>query len=181
MLLVGFKRGGLGCSSAPLYTTVSNLQWEGSANYTPSSWGGQSLAWQPPAYPLGIGPKAAVAASWAGYLVFERNSITNINIGLYLKGCDNVRVESNVIRANHAIISEDSADSTFVANDLYPFGWGFILRGWSGDSLLLRNVVTGMPLLDPASEGANRRRQCSGTSLTGSAMILKGCQAHVAC
>eukprot|EP01052_Picozoa_sp_SAG31_P034496 SAG31_NODE_4040_length_3643_cov_3.306998_2_plen_194_part_00 len=52
---------------------------------------------------------------------------------------------------------------------MYPFGWGFIFRGWSGDSMLLRNVVTGMPLIsptDPACAKAQaawplqRTRQC---------------------
>ena len=113
----------------------------------------------PPAYPLGSGVKAAIVADWAYHLTIQRVSITNTNIGIYMKGVDNAKLESNVIRANHCIIAEDCGDSTFVANDLYPFGWGFIFRAWSGDSMLLRNVVTGMPLHGPQDPGCEQARK----------------------
>jgi hypothetical protein len=150
MLLIGVQVDGQGCTSTPLYATVENLQFEGAAAWTPAGWGGASLALRAPAYPL-VAPKAAIAISWAYRLTLRANSITGVTVGIYAKGADNLKLESNVIRANHAIIAEDCGDSTFEMNDLYPFGWGVILRGWSGDSLLLRNVVTGMPLIDPGA------------------------------
>ena len=91
-------------------------------------------------------------------LTIKGVSITGIPIGIYAKGADNLRLESNVIRANMAIIAEDCGDSTFSNNDLYPFNWGVILRGWSGDSLLQRNVFTGMPLIDPHNPNCAKAR-----------------------
>ena len=71
---------------------------------------------------------------------------------------DNAKLESNVIRANHCIVAEDCGDSSFFSNDLYPFGWGFIFRAWSGDSLLERNTITGMPLIDPANPDCEKAK-----------------------
>ena len=145
MLNIGVRPDGSGCSLTPLYTTVQGLQFEGPAPFTPSAWGGDSPSLPPPSYPL-TGPKAAILADWAYGLTIRRCALTNVNVGLYLKGVDNCMVQSTVIRANIGVIAEDCGDSTFQENDIYPFGWGFILRGWSGNSLLLRNTVTGQPI-----------------------------------
>lgn len=86
MLLIGVAVDGGGCTSTPLYSELDSIQFEGTSPFTPSAWASNPTRTEiAPAYPL-IAPKAAIVADWAYHLTIRRVSITNINVGIYMKG-----------------------------------------------------------------------------------------------